>query len=397
MLACEMTSGKVIPAEANPETAARFDELVDAFAALRDTAVPCGVPARPLHDDRDSTPWANACRSRAWSTRACSYQEISRRTGASTATVTRVAQWLHHGEGGYAAVLEASSTMTRRLTLALPSKGRLREPSWPLLEASGVSPQEPGERVLQAHCRNADIDLLFVRADDVPEYVQDGVVDCGITGLDLISRARVQRRGAPAPRLRCVLAAGGRLERRRRRQCIEDLEGRRIATSHPRIAAKALAERGVNAELVHGRRFGRDLAATRTRRRDHRPRLDRQHAAHQRAALDRHRSSSPRRCWSDEIEREGLRGSPDAHDGARFGNQRSGQSLPLVQRAKKRLDEVTALLPTSGSPTVMDLATPGVVAVHASRARGRDLVAVAQLEAAGASSILTLPVERMVP
>jgi ATP phosphoribosyltransferase len=77
--------------------------------------------------------------------------------------------------------------MTRRLSLALPSKGRLREPSWTLLEASGVSPQEPGERVLQSHCRNADIDLLFVRAEDVPEYVQDGVVDCGITGLDLIS------------------------------------------------------------------------------------------------------------------------------------------------------------------------------------------------------------------
>jgi TrpR-related protein YerC/YecD len=37
-----------------------------------------------------------------------SYQEISRRTGASTATVTRVAQWLHHGEGGYAAVLKTS-------------------------------------------------------------------------------------------------------------------------------------------------------------------------------------------------------------------------------------------------------------------------------------------------
>ena len=76
--------------------------------------------------------------------------------------------------------------MNRRLTMALPSKGRLREPSWSLLEASGVAPQEPGERVLQAHCRNADIDLLFVRADDVPEYVQDGVVDCGITGLDLV-------------------------------------------------------------------------------------------------------------------------------------------------------------------------------------------------------------------
>jgi len=77
--------------------------------------------------------------------------------------------------------------MSRRLTLALPSKGRLREPSWSLLDATGVSPQEPGERVLQSHCRNADIDLLFIRADDVPEYVQDGIVDCGVTGLDLVN------------------------------------------------------------------------------------------------------------------------------------------------------------------------------------------------------------------
>ena len=82
-----------------------------------------------------------------------------------------------------------------RLRLALPSKGRLREPTWSLLEATGVDPQEPGERVLQTFCRNADIDLLFVRADDVPEYVQDGVVDCGITfprdrlGVDVIHPA----------------------------------------------------------------------------------------------------------------------------------------------------------------------------------------------------------------
>src|ERR1700691_78374 len=139
--------------------------------------------------------------------------------------------------------------MTRRLTMALPSKGRLREPSWVLLEASGVAPQEAGERMLQAHCRNADIDLLFVRADDVPEYVQDGVVDCGITGLDLIN----ERECSVEVLLRlgfgtCSLQAAVANEDADTR--IEDLAGRRIATSHPRIAAKALADRGVNAEIV---------------------------------------------------------------------------------------------------------------------------------------------------
>ena len=139
--------------------------------------------------------------------------------------------------------------MTGRLTMALPSKGRLREPSWLLLEASGVSPQEPGERVLQAHCRNADIDLLFVRAEDVPEYVQDGVVDCGITGLDLVyeRECRVEvllRLGFGTCSLQAAVSSDDEATG------LEDLEGRRIATSHPHIAAKTLADRGVNAEII---------------------------------------------------------------------------------------------------------------------------------------------------
>jgi TrpR-related protein YerC/YecD len=100
-----MTSGKVIPAEASPETASRFDELVEAMARLRDPE----VVAAFLRDLCTSTE-LDAMGQRLQVARlvddGMSYQEISRRTGASTATVTRVAQWLHHGEGGYRAVLK---------------------------------------------------------------------------------------------------------------------------------------------------------------------------------------------------------------------------------------------------------------------------------------------------
>ena len=102
-----MTSGKVTSAQANPETAARFDELVEAFVALRDK----GVAAAFLRDLCTTTE-IDAMGQRLQVARlvndGLSYQEISRRTGASTATITRVAQWLHHGEGGYAAVLKRS-------------------------------------------------------------------------------------------------------------------------------------------------------------------------------------------------------------------------------------------------------------------------------------------------
>ena len=100
-----MTSGKVIPAEASPETATRFDELVAAFAKLRD---PDTVAA--FLRDICTTNELDAMGQRLQVARLVDdgvpYQEISRRTGASTATVTRVAQWLHHGEGGYRAVLK---------------------------------------------------------------------------------------------------------------------------------------------------------------------------------------------------------------------------------------------------------------------------------------------------
>jgi TrpR-related protein YerC/YecD len=100
-----MTSGKVIPAETKPETAARFDELVDAFARLRDVK----LVAAFLRDICTSTE-LDAMGQRLQVARlvdeAVPYQEISRRTGASTATVTRVAHWLRYGEGGYRAVLK---------------------------------------------------------------------------------------------------------------------------------------------------------------------------------------------------------------------------------------------------------------------------------------------------
>ena len=72
------------------------------------------------------------------------------------------------------------------MRIAVPSKGRLREPAIELLHDAGLAPETPGDRALAFPCRNAPVEALLVRADDVPEYVQDGVVDCGITGLDIV-------------------------------------------------------------------------------------------------------------------------------------------------------------------------------------------------------------------
>lgn len=285
--------------------------------------------------------------------------------------------------------------MTRRLTLALPSKGRLREPSWTLLEASGVAPQEPGDRVLQAHCRNADIDLLFVRADDVPEYVQDSVVDCGITGLDLLAERDCNvevllRLGFGS----CSLQAAVSMEDSA--TTIEDLEGRRIATSHPRIAARVLADRGVKADLVQ---VAGSVEIS--------PRLGLADAIIDLVSTGSTLRTNGLRSIGVLFESEavliGRAGSTDLEARRTLTtllgsviNARANRYL-LCNVSKERLDEVTALLPTKGSPTVMDLATPGVVAVHALVPAADIWALLPKLAACGASSILTLPVERMVP
>ena len=96
-----------------------------------------------------------------------------------------------------------------RLRIAIPAKGRLREPTVALLEDAGLGPEVPGERALAFPCRNAPVEVLLVRAADIPEYVQDGVVDCGVTGADLVRERGAARQRAPSPRLRQLHARGG--------------------------------------------------------------------------------------------------------------------------------------------------------------------------------------------
>jgi len=282
-----------------------------------------------------------------------------------------------------------------RLSLALPSKGRLREPSWSLLEATGVDPQEPGERVLQTFCRNADIDLLFVRADDVPEYVQDGVVDCGITGLDL-----VEERGREVEVLlrlgygTCSLRAAVPLEDSA--TGLAELQGRRIATSHPTIVQRELAARGITADIV-----------TVSGSVEISPRLGLADAVIDLVSTGSTLRTNGLRAIGTIFESEAvLVGRRNAVVNESRDTLMTLLKSVLDARASRyllcnverdRLAAVTAVLPTTGSPTIMDLATEGLLAVHALVPAAEIWSLLPRLKAAGASSILTLPVERMVP
>ena len=76
-----------------------------------------------------------------------------------------------------------------KIKIAIPSKGRISEPSINLLEKAGLGLIDKNNRKLISKTFNDDIEVMFARASDIPEFVNDGVADMGITGVDLIEES----------------------------------------------------------------------------------------------------------------------------------------------------------------------------------------------------------------
>ena len=118
-----------------------------------------------------------------------------------------------------------------RLRLAVPNKGRMQEPSLQLLHDAGLR-FEDGTRALTSRVEGFPLDILFVRTDDIVEFVADGVADLGITGTNLLIEAGVELETlAELGYGYCRLEAAVPNESSAR--TLEDLAGRRVATSHP--------------------------------------------------------------------------------------------------------------------------------------------------------------------
>ncbi|MDE0122617.1 MAG: ATP phosphoribosyltransferase [bacterium] len=136
------------------------------------------------------------------------------------------------------------------LTLAVPNKGRLREPSLRLLKSAGMS-FEVTDRALSLRVRNVEVDLVLVRTEDIPGMLIEGVADVGITGLDLMEESDPDAALVPLVKLDfgfCRLAAA--VPNASSIDSLDDLRGLRVATSHPRTTARFLADRGIPASVV---------------------------------------------------------------------------------------------------------------------------------------------------
>jgi ATP phosphoribosyltransferase len=282
----------------------------------------------------------------------------------------------------------AASQPSQTLRIAVPSKGRLREPAVALLEDAGLGPETPGDRALAFPCRNAPVEALLVRADDIPEYVQDGVVDCGITGLDIVREraARVtelQSLGFGACTLEVAVPEESDVMR------IDELGGARVATSFPRLATELLGN-GIELVDVHG---SVELA----------PRLGLADAIVDLVSSGSTLRTNGLRSVGELLRSEAVLIGPPQPRGDvlqiagvfRSVVQARGARYLMLNAPESALTTICALVPGSRAPSVLPLAEPGMVAVHSVVPAAEVWRLLPELEAAGASSILLVPLERM--
>jgi ATP phosphoribosyltransferase len=286
--------------------------------------------------------------------------------------------------------------MSPRLRLAIPNKGRLVEPTLRLLHDAGLIFDEH-ERMLVAKVQNHELDILFVRTNDIIEFVGDGVADLGVTGDDLISES-----GAELPRIRslgygrCRLAAA--VPNDAAYQTVADLSGARVATAHPNTSRRFFEEQRIDVEIIPI--SGAVEVA---------PRLGLAEAIVDLVSTGSTLVMNGLRQVGDVMASEAvLVANPTAHRERAAELASIDTMLGAVIAARDRkylmmnapagtLPEIERLLPALESPTVIPLAHAGMIAIHS--VVGADDVwgLLPRLKAAGASGILVLPIEKIVP
>ncbi|WP_379965592.1 ATP phosphoribosyltransferase [Epilithonimonas sp. UC225_85] len=134
-----------------------------------------------------------------------------------------------------------------KLKLALQKSGRLSEKSLKLLEECGIKISN-GTRKLKAVSSNFPLEILFLRDDDIPQYVEQGVADIGILGLNEVLEQKkqietIQKLGFAQCRLSLAIP------KEESYNGIQYFEGKKIATSYPEILSNYFKEKNINAQI----------------------------------------------------------------------------------------------------------------------------------------------------
>ena len=282
-----------------------------------------------------------------------------------------------------------------RLKLAIQKSGRLNEDSMRLLKECGIDIGN-GVNKLKADATNFPLELFFLRDDDIPQYVEDGVADIGFVGENVVyEKAKKVEVAYELGFGKCRLSFAVRKNEEFTGPAF--LEGKKIATSYPVLVQRYLDEHKIKAEVheISGSveiapgigladvvcdlvssgstLFMNGLKEADTILKSQAVLIKHKHFTEaQQQILDRllFRMESVKKAKKNKY--------------------------VLLNAPNDQLEKIIALLPGMKSPTVLPLASPGWSSVHSVIAESDFWEIIEQLKNAGAEGILVIPIEKMI-
>ena len=295
---------------------------------------------------------------------------------------------------------------SRRLRIAVQKSGRLSDDSIALLKAIGIK-LNIRDRLLIAHSTNQPIDLLRVRDDDIPGLVMDGVVDMGFIGENELEEKMLERRASGKPAdyevLRRLDYGGCRLSiavpNEMAYEGASALEGKKVATTYPFLLERYFKEQNINAKAVMltgsvevAPRAGVadaicDLVSTGAT-------LE-ANGLVEKDVIFRSKAVLIQRADGEipDEKAELISRLVPRIDGVM---QAKESKYIMLHAPKAYLEQVKSLLPGAENPTVLPLAgVDDTVAIHVVSPENLFWETMEKLKALGCSSILVMPIEKM--
>jgi len=287
--------------------------------------------------------------------------------------------------------------MNKKLKLAVQKKGRLSEKSIGLLRNCGLEIENFQERLIVS-ASNFNLEVLFLRDDDIPEYVQENVAHIGIVGENVVLEKNldveiVKKLGFG----RCTLSLA--IPEKNKVTNIQDIQNKTIATSYPNIVRNYLNENGVEAKVIELNGsveiapslgvadYICDLVSTGNTLKQNKLKksfniLNSQAVLIKSKKLDNYDELKILyRKLLDRIE-------------SSLKAQKSKYIMMNVP--KDSLKEIIKIIPSLKSPTILPLADENLLAVHAVIFEDKFWEINEELKQAGASGILSIPIENII-
>jgi len=285
------------------------------------------------------------------------------------------------------------------LRLAVPNKGRLSERSIEILQRAGLDVENANGRKLYAPVKNMDFEIMFLRAQDIVRFVHSGAVDIGVTGKDLVVESElpveiIHTLNYGYCRLSVAAPEASGIE------SVEDIpDGARVATSFPNATRQFFGSMGKEMEIttVSGAaevtpRIGVadiivDLVSSGSTLKGNRLKEIGTILDSWAVVIANEDSLSKKREEIEEL-KEAIRSVTDAE---------SNKYL-MADVPKAALDEIKSFLPGIAGPTVMNvMGRDDCVAIHVVVDKSKVYESVTRLKKLGATGILIMPIDRMVP